>query len=234
VPNIEPRLSGLSLVSLLKNFYGPLPAPPRDPFALFVWEVLSARSTPRKRDAAFAALRRIRALTPDALSRTPQKKLEASVALAGAYLEQRVGALKIGAEFFRRSPGLPGAIRSPIAAARRALTGLPASGDDSVRRMLLFAADHPVLPLDAAAIRVARRLGYGGRPDVSGKRSSDVRSALTADLGRGPEVLRHAYIYLSNHGAATCTDRDPHCAVCPLRPHCPFGRRAPSPFPGAS
>ena len=81
-------------VAALQKFYGPLPAPPRDPFTLFVWEVLSVHTTPRKRDAAFAALKRIRALTPDAMWRAPQKKLEAAVALAGPYTEQRLHALR--------------------------------------------------------------------------------------------------------------------------------------------
>ena len=44
------------LLVRLQTFYGALPAPPRDPFILFVWEVLSVHSTPRKRDAALAAL----------------------------------------------------------------------------------------------------------------------------------------------------------------------------------
>jgi hypothetical protein len=46
------------LVGELARFYGRLPAPPADPFTLFVWEVLSAHSTPRKRDAALGALKR--------------------------------------------------------------------------------------------------------------------------------------------------------------------------------
>src|SRR5205807_8130159 len=80
-------------VESLYKFYGMLPRPPRDPFTLFVWEVLSAHSTPRKRDAALGALKLNRLLTPDAMWRAPQKKLEASVALAGPYREQRLGAL---------------------------------------------------------------------------------------------------------------------------------------------
>jgi len=44
-----------ALLQKLKKFYGALPAPPRDPFTLFVWEVLSVHSTPYKRDAALAA-----------------------------------------------------------------------------------------------------------------------------------------------------------------------------------
>jgi len=91
------------MIDALQKFYGTLPRPPRDPFTLFVWEVLSVHSTPRKRDAALAALKRIRALTPDAMWRAPQKKLEESVRLAGPYLEQRVNALRTGVEIFRRA-----------------------------------------------------------------------------------------------------------------------------------
>src|SRR2546428_12658069 len=81
------RLDGL--LDALRKFYGALPKPPRDPFTLFVWEVLSMHSTPQKRDAALGALKRIPALTPDAMWRAPQKKLEESGKLAGADGEQR-------------------------------------------------------------------------------------------------------------------------------------------------
>src|SRR5437867_12918679 len=118
-----------TLIDALQKFYGALPSPPRDPFGLFVWEVLSVHSTPRKRDAALGALRRIRALTPDAMWRAPQKKLEESVALAGPYSEQRLRALRTGVDLFRRSPSLPAVIRGPLAAARRALKPLPQLGE---------------------------------------------------------------------------------------------------------
>jgi len=104
------------LIAALRKFYGTLPAPPRDPFTLFVWEVLSVHSTPRKRDAALAALKRIRALTPDAMWRAPQKKLEESVALAGPYGENRLRALRTGTEIFRRQAALPTVIRGPLPA----------------------------------------------------------------------------------------------------------------------
>src|SRR5438067_13539372 len=100
-------------VERLRRFYGVLPEPPRDPFTLFVWEVLSVHSTPRKRDAALAALKRIPALTPDSMWRAPQKKLEESVKLAGPYTENRLSALRTGVDVFRRTPRLPAAIRGP-------------------------------------------------------------------------------------------------------------------------
>src|SRR5713101_4679995 len=148
------------MLDALRKFYGTLPTPPRDPFTLFVWEVLSVHSTPRKRDAALGALRRIRALTPDAMWRAPQKKLEESVALAGPYSEQRLRALRVGVDRFRRAPDLPQIIRGPLPAARRSLKGLPQMGEGGAYRMLLFAADQSVLPVDARVSRVTRRLGF--------------------------------------------------------------------------
>ena len=214
-----------SLIDALRKFYGALPSPPSDPFGLFVWEVLSVHSTPRKRDAAFGALRRIRALTPDAMSRAPQKKLEESVALAGPYAEQRLRALRTGVDRFRRSPDLPRVIRGPLLAARRLLKSLPQMGEDGAYRMLLFAADHPVLPVDASVSRVARRLGYGREHTDFAKTARSVREAAASELPGDAGTLRRAFLYLSNHGSATCTERDPHCAVCPLLKDCPYGRK---------
>lgn len=212
------------LVDRLRDFYGTLPAPPSDPFTLFVWEVLSAHSNPLKRDAALAALRRRRALTPDAMWRAPQKALEEAVALAGPYLEQRVKALKTGVDIFRRTPALPAIIRGPIAPARRALKGLPQMGEGGAYRMLLFAADHPVLPVDARVSRVARRLGYGEAHQEFAKTARSIREAVAAQMPDDAAAYKRVFLYLHHHGAATCTEGDPHCAVCPLLDRCPEGQ----------
>lgn len=213
------------LLDALQRFYGALPPPPRDPFTLFVWEVLSVHSTPRKRDAALGALKRIRALTPDAMWRAPQKKLEESVRLAGPYGEQRLQALRTGVELFRRTPRLPDVIRGPIAAARRALKPFPQLGETGAHRMLLFAADHPILPVDARVSRVGRRLGYGTAGDDFRKQARSVQNAMTRELPSSVDAFQRAYLYLSHHGAATCTEREPHCPVCPLLSDCPEGQK---------
>src|SRR6476469_1986303 len=85
-----------SMIDSLQKFYGALPTPPRDPFTLFVWEVLAVHSTPRKRDAAMAALKRIPALTPDSMWRAPAKKLEEAARMAGPYVENRLQAQRSG------------------------------------------------------------------------------------------------------------------------------------------
>ncbi len=214
-----------TLLNTLQKFYGALPPPPHDPFILFVWEVLSAHSTPRKRDAALAALKRIPALTPDAMWRAPRKKLEDTVALAGPYTEQRLRALRTGVDLFRRSPGLTAAIRGPLAAARRAIKPLPQLGDTGAHRMLLFAADHLILPVDARVSRVGRRLGYGEPADDFRKQARSVQTALAGELAPTIDAFRRAFVYLSHHGAATCTEADPHCTICPLLNECPEGQR---------
>jgi endonuclease-3 len=209
----------------LEEFYGTLSAPPDDPFILFVWEVLTVHSAPRKSEAALGALKRLRALTPDAMWRAPQAKLEAAVALAGPYLEQRLRALRTGVQLFRRSPRLPAIIRGPLPAARRALKPFPQLGEAGAQKMLLFAADHPVLPVDARVNRVGLRLGYGAPSEQFRKSAKSVQRAVATELPSTPGAYRRAFLYLSHHGAATCTEADPHCRVCPLLAHCPEGAR---------
>jgi len=217
-----------SLVGALKAFYGALPAPPpppRDPFILFVYEVLAVHSTPRKRDAALAALKRIPALTPDSMWRAPQKKLEESVKLAGPYMENRLNALRTGVDLFRRTPTLTALIRGPLPAARRAIKPLPQLGETGAHRMLLFAADHRILPVDARVSRVGCRLGYGVADPEFKKQARSVQDAMTTELPESVDAFRRAFVYLSHHGAVTCTEADPHCGVCPLLKECPAGKK---------
>jgi len=214
-----------SVLNALQKFYGLLPSPPHDPFTLFVWEVLSVHSTPAKRDAAMAALKRIPALTPDAMWRAPQKKLEQSLVLAGPYLENRLRALRSGVELFRKDPDLPATIRGPLPAARRALKPFPQLGETGAHRMLLFAADQVVLPVDARVNRVGQRLGYGAAAGDFKKQSRSVQAALTRELSPSADTYRRAFVYLSHHGGATCTEADPHCTICPLLKECAEGQR---------
>ena len=133
-------------------------------------------------------------------------------------------ALRTGVDRFRRVPNLPNVIRGPLPAARRSLKGLPQMGEGGAYRMLLFAADHPVLPVDAPVSRVARRLGYGREHTDLTKTVRSVREALVGELQGDAVTFRRAFLYLSNHGSATCTEREPHCAVCTLLKDCPYGQ----------
>jgi endonuclease III len=212
----------------LREFYGPQPLPPRDPFALYVWEVMNFHAAPLKRDAALAALRRIPALTPDSIWKTPLGKLEAAVTLAGPYLDERIRALRAGADLFRRNPGLVRTLAGPMLPARRALRALPQLGGPGAARMLLFAADFPVIPVDSAVARVVVRLGLcEPTPDVR-RQAHRVRRVLDALVTKELDGRRRTVQLLAHHGQSTCAEFDPHCGVCPLATTCPFAATRPS------
>jgi len=214
-----------SQLSRLYKFYGLLPTPPKDPFILFVWEVLSVHTTPLKRDAGLAALKKLRALTPDAMWRIPRAKLEDILRAVGPYLDNRIENLRNGVEFFRRHRDLPAIIRGPMKTARRAIKPLPQLGETGAHRMLLFTADHLVMPVDARVSRVGRRLGYGESYKQFPKTARSVRDELCKELPSSIEVYRRAYTYLSHHGAMSCTEAVPHCTICPLLQECSEGKR---------
>jgi endonuclease-3 len=214
-----------TLLGRLYRFYGLLPTPPKDPFILFVWEVFSVHTTPLKRDAAMAALKKLRALTPDSLWRLPMSTLEPIVKAAGPYADNRLDNLRSGIETFRRNRDLPYVIKGPLPAARRAIKPLPQLGEQGAQRMLLFTADHAVLPVDNRVSRVARRLGYGETRKQFSQTARSVREAACRELPSTLEAYQRAYVYLSHHGAMTCTEAHPHCTVCPLLKECPEGKK---------
>ena len=199
------------LLGELRQFYGLLPSPPADAFQLFVWEVLSYQSTPQQRNSAFNALKRNRSLTPDSMEKIAPKKLLESVALTGSYVDQRLRALKTAIRVFQQHPDLAGAIGGDLPVASEALNLLPQTGPEKTAdRILLYVGAHRVFPMDEGVGRVIRRLGYDDAPD--------------SELPESIDEYRRACTYLTHHAAATCTDKDPHCGVCPLRADCPYGQ----------
>jgi endonuclease III len=203
------------LLEKLERFYGPLAQPPSDPFALYVWEVMSLHTTGPRRDAAMNSLRRIPALTPDSMGRVARAKLEAAVALAGPYRDERIRALLAGTDVFRRNRDLPDRLRAEWICANEALKLLPHLTSVSGQWMLLLAGGHARLPQDPHIMRVLLRLG------------GDISTA-EEEFGAVLSALQRAGVYLSHHGRATCVDADPLCHICPLRVECPRGNGAAS------
>jgi endonuclease III len=214
------------LIAQLAKHYGPLPEPPSNPFELLVWEALSWHATTTKRDAAFVALRKLCVLTPTAMAQAPRGKLDPIVASAGPYIAQRLQALRKVVDAFRDRPDLPARIKSPMPVALTSLRGLTQMGGDSgAYRMLLFAGDHAVLPVNAGVERTARRLGYGEGGRDFKQSAKSVREAIARELPSTSTAYRTAYVYLAHHGTTICKQADPDCPICPLKKDCP-GRTA--------
>jgi endonuclease III len=200
------------LVGELRQFYGLLPSPPSDGFRFFVWQVLSYKSTPGQRNSAFNMLLRNRALTPDSMEKLAPKKLQQSIALTGSYHDQRLRALKAAIRTFQLNPGLTAAVGDEqLAVASEATSLLPQlDAESNFERMLLYVGGHRTFPMDEGVGRTIRRLGYDDAPE--------------SELPDSIDIWRSTCTYLTHHAGATCTDKDPHCTVCPLRSDCPYGQ----------
>jgi endonuclease III len=216
----RPSLALRAWLPRLQAFYGPLTAPPPDPFAVFVWQVLGTKTSAGRRDAALNALRRIPAVTPDAIRKLGRGRLESVIRLCGPLVDQRLAALEAGVDVFRRRPGLSRALAGPLHEAWPAARDLPHLAEADAERILLYGTPNAVIPVDADLSRWALRMGFvePGRGERRTRRA--VRRELSQALPADSETRRQAMLVLTHHARATCVEREPHCAVCPLAPGC--------------
>lgn len=210
------------LLAPLRAFYGPLAPPPRELFAFFVWDVVSARTLPARRDLAWQAIKRLPALTPDAMFRAAKADLEEALAPVGA-VEQRIEQLKNGSGHFRRHRDLAQRVSGPLPGAVRALADVPHLSDAAKLRALLVCGGHALAPVDEAVARVLGRLrGFSG-PKARVRRQA--RRWLFQACAGSADTLGDAMVLLAHHAANACAEHVPHCAVCPLAPGCAHARR---------
>jgi hypothetical protein len=230
-------------VGALREFYGLVPQPPADPFQFFLWEILSVDALPARRDLAWQALRRIPALTPDSVFRTPMKTLHEAVGLVGPHRDERIEGIRATTGEFKRHRDLFDAdamaaagVRSAARTLRR-LSHLPVDMRD---RALLYAGGYAVLPLDDGAARVVARLEGTAIPIREGaegfllkralwggelrRQRRRARRALAAALPRDVNTYREVVLYLRHHAQHTCIAVGPHCGVCPLAKECAFAK----------
>jgi endonuclease III len=217
-----------NVIRALRAFYGLLPAPPEDLFAFFVWEVISRHALPARRDLAWHAIKRIPALTPDAMFRAAPKKLQDAIGLAGPHRDERLEQLREGTAVFRRHREFETRVEPPrhdgdsprrLFDAARALADVPHLESAGRHRALLFVGRFRVLPVDDGMARVAARLGLA---PVASVRAA--RRALTGALPPDIDAYRDAALYLAHHAEHACIAHGPHCHVCPLAVECPAAR----------
>ena len=206
------------VVVALRAFYGPLAPPPRELFAFFVWDVVSARALPARRDVAWQALKRLPALTPDAMFRASTDDLEQALRAVGA-VEQRIEALKNGSGHFRRHHNLGAVVGGPLLGAVRVLADVPHLSSAARTRALLMVGGHALAPVDDAVARVLARLqGDGSDPKARVRRRA--RRRLFEACHGDREAIAEAVVVLAHHAAHACAEHAPHCSVCPLAPEC--------------
>lgn len=204
--------------SALARFYGPLAAPPRDLFALFVWDVISARTLPARRDIAWQALKRLPALTPDAMFRASKDDLKSAIEGLGSF-EERFDTLKHGAGHFRRLRNLPDRMAASLRSAVRALADVPNFTPGGRLRALYFAGGYSVPAADDGVARVVTRFaGLKASPGAPRRRAA--RRHLAAAFAGHRDELTSALVLFAHHAAQCCVEQAPHCGVCPLKASC--------------
>jgi endonuclease III len=216
------------VIRTLREFYGLQPTPPADLFQFLIWEVLSEHALPARRDLAWQALRRIPALTPDAMFRAPAKDLLEAIGIAGSGREEKLDRIRaIVGEFKRHRDQLSGNAfyNATALQAARALRRLEHASPPIRARAMLFAGGRTVLPIDDGVHRVVSRL----MGDDCNRRRGNVRKWLAGKVSRDTASYREAIVYLRHHAQHTCLKVAPHCGVCPLGPACPSVQRRDAP-----
>lgn len=211
----------------LATFYGPQAPPPRDLFGFVVWEILSVRTLPSRRDIAWLALRRLPALTPDAMFMASKADLQAALSMLPAR-DERIDELRSASGHLRRHRGLEAEVAGRLARAVRALAAVPGLTPAGRGRALLFPGGHAVAPADEGVVRVVARLhGIDAQHPAARHRLS--RRRLCADCDGDLHLLREAAVLVGHHAAHACAPAAPHCGVCPLARRCRFAAAGPRP-----
>ena len=211
------------MIQALREFYGLQPTPPADLFQFLVWEIVSEHALPARRDLAWQALKRIPALTPDAMFRAPAQALSDAVGMAGPHRDEKIDRIRATVGQFRRHRDRfdVDTLRSGSPwAAGRAFRRLTHFSRATRARAHLFALEALVLPIDEDMNRVVGRLT--GVPPHRNRRP--VRRWLCAQLSHDAGAFREAVIYLRHHAQHTCLKAAPHCSVCPLRTRCDYAK----------
>lgn len=193
------------LLDRLEHADGPAARlPSADGWELVLAENIGYLVDDQSRWQAVAALSQSVGTAPEQILAAPDEALLAVV--VGARPAERAARLRRCAE---------------LAIAGAAWSAYPGIGRPGVDRIELFSGARPVLALDANALRVLVRLGYG---DPTLAYAAAYRQAQAAAGAEIPETLparQRAHQLLRRHGQTTCRRKTPDCRRCPIAADCP-------------
>jgi endonuclease III len=189
----------------------PDPVPSTDGWELVLAENIAYLVDDETRRQAVARLRRVVGTTPEQILAAPDGVLLDLV--AGMRRAERVARLRRCAE---------------LCIAGAPWRAYPGIGQPGAERIELFTGVRPVLALDANALRVLVRLGYG---DPTRAYATTYRQAQAQAGGELPETVparQRAYRLLRRHGQMICRRSTPTCRVCPVADRCPSAGSPPA------
>jgi len=106
----------------------------------------------------------------------------------------------------------------------------PGIGQPGVQRIELFTGAKPVLALEANALRVLVRLGYGDPAQTYSRVYLQAQTAAAAEIEETVPARQRAHQLLRRHGQTVCRRSGPSCPACPLVDACPSAGAPPPLF----
>ena len=211
------------VVSQLEEHYGP-PRPPitTDPFELVLLENVGYLVSDKRREEAFANLRKRTGTKPHQLLSASTDDILKATGRGGMHPEQRVSRLReialIAINEF--SGDLRQALKLPPSKAKTALRKFPGIGEPSAEKILLLTRSYPVLGLDSNGLRVLLRLGFGQEKKNYAATYRAVQESIKEQLRAEFDWLIKAHVLLRQHGKQLCKTNAPLCEKCPVRKSC--------------
>jgi endonuclease-3 len=208
----------------LRQYYGPLPEPPADPFILILLENVAYLAKGNRRQEALQLLERTVGTEPEAILTAGDAQLRAVTAhgiLGDTFVEKLRECAAIAVDEF--GGNLEAVVDRPLPEAKRALRRFPGIGEPGAEKILLFSRRQPLLAPESNGLRVLTRLGVV-REESSYAKTYAAARALGAELGLSIPDLVIAHRLLHHHGQELCRRSEPDCPACPVRESCAFGR----------
>lgn len=207
-----------TVLNRLAASYGPQGWwPARDPFEMMAGALLTQRTTWRNAARSLAALRRVGALTPEALADLPAADLEALVRPAGTFRMKAVR-LRAMARWYVESGRWETLASRSTPNLRAELLRLSGIGPETADDILVYAFERPVFVVDTYTRRILSRYGWA----VADAPYDTLSDAVARALGRDAEILGEFHALLVEHGKRRCRPT-PRCTGCPLAAQCRTG-----------
>jgi endonuclease-3 len=205
------------VVARLREEYGSGSPAGGDPTDSLIGTILSQHTADRNSGAAFRALKE-RYHSAHEVAQADVRELAEVIRPAGlanikaARIQETLWALEarygtVDLNFLKDLP---------MEKAREILLALPGVGPKTAACVLLFACDHPALPVDTHVHRVARRLGLIG-PKVTAEKAHEELTRLVPHLS-----VYDFHVGLIRHGRRVCQALHPRCGECVLQAECDY------------
>jgi endonuclease-3 related protein len=197
--------------------------PARTPFEVIVGAILTQNTAWSNVERAITNLRREKLLTPAALERVNQRRLERLIRSSG-YFRQKARKLKEFTAFLRREyrGSLACMFRTPTAELRERLLAVHGIGRETADSILLYAGGHGVFVVDAYTKRILARHA------LAHEKASyeEVRALFESSLPQDTATYNEFHGLIVNVGKNWCRTQKPRCEECPLQPFLPPEHRA--------